>query len=54
MKVGWFDFDKEENTRVALAKMWDAASQFVKSELRKLGIKRSVRAQLKQHYSIVL
>ena len=32
--------------------MLDAASQFVKSELRKLGLKRRIRTQLKLQYCI--
>ena len=30
--------------------IWDAAPQFVKSELHKLGLERGVRTQLKQQY----
>ena len=52
-EVEWAGFDKE-NTWEDLAKIWDAAPQFVKSKLRKLGFKRGVRTQLKQHYGITL
>ena len=34
--VEWVRFDKEDNTWKKLAKIWDAALQSVKSELRKL------------------
>ena len=50
----WVGFDKEANTWEDLAKIWDAAPQFVKSELRKLGLKRGVRTQLKQQHGITL
>ena len=53
-EVEWVGFDKEENTLKDLAKIWDATLQFVKSELRKLGLKRGVRTQLKQQYGITL
>ena len=52
MEVEWVEFDK--NTWEDLAKIWDAAPQFVKSELRKFGLKRGVRMQLKQQYGITL
>ena len=48
VELEWVGFNKEENTREDLAKIWDAASQFVKSELYKLGLKRGVRSQFKQ------
>ena len=51
MGAEWVKFDKE-NTWEDLAKMWDAAPDFVKSELRKLGLKGGVRSQLKQQYGI--
>ena len=54
VEVEWVGFDKEENTLKDLAKIWDATPQFVKSELRKLGLKRGVRTQLKQQYGITL
>ena len=53
MGAEWVKFDKE-NTWEDLAKMWDAAPDFVKSELRKLGLKGGVRSQLKQQYGITL
>ena len=52
VEVEWVEFDK--NTWEDLAKIWDAAPQFVKSELRKFGLKRGVRMQLKQQYGITL
>ena len=54
VEVAWVGFDQEENTWEDLAKIWDAAPQFVKSELRKLGLKRGVRTQLKQQHGITL
>ena len=51
--VQWVGFDKEENRWEDLAKIWDTA-QFVKSELRKMGLKWGVRTQLKQQYGITL
>ena len=48
VEVGWVGFDEEENTWEDLAKIWDVAPHFVKSELRKLGLKRGERTQLKQ------
>ena len=54
VEVEWVGFDKEENTWEELSKMWDAAPQFVKSELRRLGLPKKVRAQLKQQYGIAL
>ena len=53
MNVEWAGVDKE-NTWEDLAKIWDATLQFVKSELRKLGLKRGVRTQLKQPYGFTL
>ena len=53
-EVEWVGFDKEENMWEDLEKIWDAALQFVRSELRKLGLKRGVRTQLKQKYGITL
>ena len=44
VEVEWVGFDKEENTWEELSKMWDAAPQFVKSELRRLGLPNKVRA----------
>ena len=54
VEIVWVGFDKEENTWEDLAKIWDAAPQFVKSELRKLGLKRGVWTQLKQQHGITL
>ena len=54
VEVEWVGFDKEENTLKDLAKIWDATLQFVKSELRKLGLRRGVWTQLKQQYGITL
>ena len=54
VEVEWVGFDKSENTWEALSKIWDASPQFVKSELRKLGLKKAVRAQLKEQYGIAL
>ena len=54
VEVEWVGFDKSENTWEALSKIWDASPQFVKSELRKLGLKKAVRAQLKAQYGIAL
>ena len=53
MEVEWVGFDKE-NIWEDLAKIWDAAPQFVKSELRKLGFKRGVPTQPKKQYGITL
>ena len=53
-EVEWVGFDRVQNTWEDLAKIWDAAPQFVKSELRKLGLKRGVRTQLKQQHGITL
>ena len=39
--VEWVGFDRKDSTWEDL-KIWDAAPQFVKSELRKLGLKRRV------------
>ena len=46
--------DKEENKSEDLAKISDAVPQFVKSELRELGLKRGVRLQPKQQYGMTL
>ena len=54
VEVEWVGFGKEENTWEDLAKIRDAAPQFVKTELRKLGLKRGVRERLQQQYGIVL
>ena len=54
VEVEWVGFDKEENTWEESSKMWDATPQFVKSELRRLGLPKKVRAQLKQQYGIAL
>ena len=54
VEVEWVGFDKSENTWEALSKIWDASPQFVKSELRKLGLTRAVREELKRQYGIVL
>jgi len=54
VEVEWVGFDKSENTWEALAKIWNASPQFVKSELRKLGLRKTVRAALKKQYGIVL
>lgn len=43
VEVKWVGFDKKENTWGDLAKMRDAAAQFVESELRKLVLKQRVR-----------
>ena len=53
MEVEWVGFDKE-NIWGDLAKIWDTAPQFVKSELRKLGLKRGVPTQPKKQYGITL
>ena len=50
VEVGWVGFDEEENTWEDLAKIWDAAPLFMKSERRKLRLKWGVRTQLKQQY----
>ena len=54
LEVEWAGFDTEENTWEDLAKIWGAAPQFVKSELRKLRLKRRVRTKLKRKYGITL
>ena len=54
VEVEWVGFDKEENTWGDVAKLRDAAPQFVKYELCKLGLKRGVRTQLKQQYGTTL
>ena len=54
VEVEWVGFDKSENTWEALAKIWNASPQFVKSELRKLGLRKAVRAELKKQYGVVL
>ena len=51
--IEWVGFDKE-NIWGDLAKIWDTALQFVKSELRKLGLKRGVPTQPKKQYGITL
>ena len=51
-EIEWVGFDKRRIR--GIAKIWDAAPQFVKSELCKLGLKRGVRTQLKQQYAITL
>ena len=54
VEVEWVGFEKSENTWEALSKIWDASPQFVKSELRKLGLSKRVRAELKKQYGMVL
>ena len=54
VEVEWVGFGQEENTWEALSKIWDSAPAFVKSELRKLGLSRVVKLQLKRQYGIVL
>ena len=54
VEVEWVGFSKEENIWEDLAKIRDAAPQFVKTELCKMGLQRDVRATLKQEYGIVL
>ena len=53
VEVEWVGFNKEK-TWEDLAKTWGVALQFVKSELRKLGLRRGVWTQLKQQYGITL
>ena len=52
VEVEWAGFDTEENTLEDVAKIWGAAPQFVKSELRKLRLKRGVRTKLKRQCGI--
>ena len=52
--VEWVGFDDGENTWEDLAETSDPTPQFVKSELRKLGLQRGVRTQLNQQYGITL
>ena len=54
VKVEWVGFGKEHNTWEELAQIWDAAPQFVKSELCELGLKRGVRAKLKRQCGTTL
>ena len=54
VEVEWVGFDKSENTWEALSKIWNASPQFEQSELRKLGLKKTVCAELKKQYGIVL
>ena len=54
VEVEWARFDTEDNTWEDLAKIWGAAPQFVKSELRKLRLKRGVRTKLKRQCGITL
>ncbi len=54
VQVQWVGFEDDEDTWEPLSKIWDAAPQFVKRELRKMGLKRDVRSMLKQHYGIAL
>lgn len=42
MKYEWVGFHKEEAMWQALEKVWDAAPQFVQSELCKLELERDV------------
>eukprot|EP00752_Nemacystus_decipiens_P002231 g2116.t1 len=53
VEVEWVGFDKSENTWEALEKIWNASPQFVKSELRKLNLRKAVRAELKKQHGIV-
>ena len=52
VEVEWAGFDTEENTWEDLEKIWGAAPQFIKSELRKLILKREVRTNLKRQCGI--
>ena len=54
MEVEWAVIDTEENTWEDLAKIWGATPQFVKSELRKIRVKREVRTKLKRQCGITL
>ena len=54
VEVEWAGFDTGEKTWEDLAKLWAAAPQFVKSELRKLRLKRGVRTKLKRQCGITL
>ena len=46
VKVSWVEFDDGESSWEPLATIWDDASPFVKSELRKLRLNRGVRSCL--------
>ena len=54
VQVQWVGFEDDEDTWEPLSKIWDAAPQFVKRELRKMGLTRAVRSKLKQCYGITL
>ena len=54
VQVQWVGFEDDEDTWEPLSKIWDAAPQFVKRELRKMGLTHAVRSKLKQCYGITL
>ena len=54
VEVEWIGFDTEENSWEDLATIWGAAPQCVKSELRKLRLKRRLRTKLKRQCGINL
>ena len=52
MEVEWAQFGKEDNAWEDLARTWDAAPQFVKSEWRELGLRRGMRTKLERQCGI--
>ena len=54
VKVDWVGLDEGYSSWEPLAIIWDGASQFVKSELRKLRVDRGVRSHLRNLYDVTL
>ena len=52
--VDWVGFDVEERTWEALKDIFDAAPQFLKSELRKLRVTRAIAARVEREFGIKL
>lgn len=54
VRVRWAGFDEDEDTSEPLSKVRDDAPQFLKRELRKMGLVSSVRSKIHKEYGISL
>ncbi|CAN0225395.1 unnamed protein product [Scytosiphon promiscuus] len=54
VRVRWAGFDENEDTWEPLQRLYKDAPQFVRNDLRKMGLVQDVRLKLKNGYGIVI
>ena len=54
VRVRWFGFEEDEDTREPLKTLWEDAPQFVKQQLCKMKLGPDVHDKLRKDYGIFL